>query len=551
MQRLSVWSVLLASAVTWGACDNGDSHGEELDSGSMLPADRGNDAAVEGDGDSDDPVDGAHDVSTEDPGIDASASSDAGEVGSDASLDAAMDASGSESDAAAEADASQDPPDAGEADGSTEADAGPGSTFSPAGKKWYSPTYGNIAISADGKSALTWNYLDNVRKFQALQIVHFDAAARSMVMGPVGAVDWGRAERITWSEPAEDGSIEVCSDTNLDDEVPCDAQSARTFVPGLEIGGVFDPYGYLGSDVWNMSNDAVPVAAYDNDANVLFLSNDGDPLSDDRRKLVWKEPESADSIVYLCQVDDSTADAVPETVADPEDLQGGCNGAPWRAYNTLLEIAGTYSVDASRTYMIYGDATFGLTSGTFADYHTMVSYDNGEHYALVLRNGTEDQYAKFYWARSGVNTLYLCVTAYDVATASEALATPAPDASNPGVSGCGAAGDQPWIQMFLQIGPNGYLLASGDSAAVDSFIWGGRPVVDYNNDLDALIVQDEDGTYRRIEWALQSSTYMYYLCNSAVGQASADAARRAATWADRSSFPNGGCNGGAWTSMAF
>jgi len=112
-----------------------------------------------------------------------------------------------------------------------------------------------------------------------------------------------------------------------------------------------------------------------------------------------------------------------------------------------LEIIGEYDDAWGTAHLITADSwsqEYGGSVSLFA----IDSYDNDGDY-LVAQNDEANDWSPGLWSRfdwtdfSG--DLYFCQTAYDAASADDALATPAADATDPTTSGCGGFS---WSQLI-------------------------------------------------------------------------------------------------------
>lgn len=152
-----------------------------------------------------------------------------------------------------------------------------------------------------------------------------------------------------------------------------------------------------------------------------------------------KSTPTADTAALVA---DTGADAITDTGAGTTDT-----GAPTDTGVEPLQIigswtdpfGGTHTIDASSWTQDYG-------YGDPLVFH-ITDYDNAGTW-LVAQNDVANSYnpelwSRFDWAWDGA-ALYYCQTAFAAASEAEALATPAPDATDPGASGCGGF---PWTAL--------------------------------------------------------------------------------------------------------
>lgn len=123
-----------------------------------------------------------------------------------------------------------------------------------------------------------------------------------------------------------------------------------------------------------------------------------------------------------------------------EDGSGGQSSAP-----VGLAIAGSYVDDFDGEHVI----TSSQWQSPPAVYH-ISQFDNDERWVVAL-NDEGNSYNPCRWSRfDWVVTddgLYFCTTAYDAESEAEALAKPAPDASDPAMGGCN---NFPWSKLTPQ-----------------------------------------------------------------------------------------------------
>jgi len=190
---------------------------------------------------------------------------------------------------------------------------------------------------------------------------------------------------------------------------------------------------------------------------------------------------------------------------------------------------------------------------SWSDSYIISQFDNDAGFA-VAQNDADNSWngglwSRFDWAWIGDDLAY-CQTAYDAASESAALATPAADASSPD-SGCNGF---PWTWLRAPVALQGFWETPvGSYFEVTAFSWsfdGFRADVVETNDAEGWAVARNaldgelfPGKWSRFEW-MPSEYGEQWACQSAYDAATEEEARDLA--ADRGDL-GAGCNGGYWT----
>lgn len=216
----------------------------------------------------------------------------------------------------------------------------------------------------------------------------------------------------------------------------------------LGINGVYtDPWGTFHvvlQDVWHqggLGSNRYTVTQYDNAEGWAVAQNHAD---NEYNATLWSKFDfvfQGDAWWY-CQSafdapDEETALAtVASNATDP--ATAGCGGFAWTNLGTdegFSSLRGSFTDEWTVQHTITWDT---WTQGT--DEYLLSMWSREDNWS-VARNGAGNAfnpglYSKFHWT-SLDDALYYCQTAFDAASAAEALATVAPDASNPSADGCG------------------------------------------------------------------------------------------------------------------
>jgi hypothetical protein len=154
---------------------------------------------------------------------------------------------------------------------------------------------------------------------------------------------------------------------------------------------------------------------------------------------------------WFCQTafdaaDEDAAAATP--AADPADpANGGCGTFPWSSLTAdqgPLDILGDYTDEYATDHEVRQDV---WTAD--ANIYNLTQYSNAEQWVVAQNDSTHgwapDLWSRFDWTWDFDGNLWLCQTAFDAADEAAALATPASDASDPAIGGCG--GMFPWTNL--------------------------------------------------------------------------------------------------------
>ena len=104
-----------------------------------------------------------------------------------------------------------------------------------------------------------------------------------------------------------------------------------------------------------------------------------------------------------------------------------------------IEIAGTYTDNFGGGHVI--DDTSWTQTGFGTSVFHISQYDNDSNFAIAQNDAANEYnpslFSRFDWTTDSSGQLWFCQTAYDAATAADALATAAADTTDPATAGCG------------------------------------------------------------------------------------------------------------------
>ncbi len=199
-------------------------------------------------------------------------------------------------------------------------------------------------------------------------------------------------------------------------------------------------------------SSAFEMRRFDNTAEFLVARNSPD---NEFNPDLWSRFEWTTVMgdLYFCQVsfDSATeADALAAGPADPSDPPtSGCGGFSWSRLAEVAEIFGSYDDDFGTVHDV-ADSTWTQTTSSGTSSFAISSIDNARD-MLVAQNAASnafnpDLWSRFDWA-TFAGELYFCQSAFDAPTEAAALATAAPDATDPTADGCGGFA---WSRLVLK-----------------------------------------------------------------------------------------------------
>lgn len=222
-----------------------------------------------------------------------------------------------------------------------------------------------------------------------------------------------------------------------------------------EIGGFYvDSYKGahgISSSLWLNGASSYSITKIDSSNDYMIGRNgDANPYNPGKySRLDWTSDPSGD--LYYCQSaydKDSAAEAeqvsAPDS-SDPANKGCGISSFPWTKLTAFTELKGNFVDNYSGSHTIAsglwisGDSTF------------RVEQIDTSNDCFIAKNAADNSYypnlfSRFDWTVDGSGETYYCQSAYDKSSASEAASVAAPDASNPGQSGCGAF-DFAWTRL--------------------------------------------------------------------------------------------------------
>ncbi len=224
--------------------------------------------------------------------------------------------------------------------------------------------------------------------------------------------------------------------------------------PTVLVGDFVDAWGThhsLRQGLWSTragsEASAYALTAYDNDEGWTVGQNGADnPYNPN----LWSRFDVAEQggDWYLCQTAYDAADeaaALATPAADATDpAAGGCGSFPWTLLGQdqgLLALVGSYTDEwgtehAVEPWLWTTDPGVPASTATY----DVVQYHNADRW-LIAQNGAANLYNPSLWSRFDWTDFqgdtFSCQTAYDAATADDALATPAADPTDPTAGGCG------------------------------------------------------------------------------------------------------------------
>ena len=236
----------------------------------------------------------------------------------------------------------------------------------------------------------------------------------------------------------------------------------------------------------------------------------------------------------------------------------------------LPEAAGHWMDDWGTSHHInrrtWTQSSEGSTDGSADHFHIVSAFPSGDGYTMVALNDEDNTYSPGAWSRfdtvfTADGSLHYCQQAYDAATYSEALATPAADVSDPTAGGCGLP---PYIFSFTTLNPVALPIAGSYTDAyagehyIDSGIWtityswgtassvSEFHVVDWDGSSESgtVIAQNSEeaaydpGAWSRFDYVMDEDT-LYY-CQT-LYNAGSEAEALAHPGANASSPAEGGC----------
>jgi uncharacterized surface protein with fasciclin (FAS1) repeats len=189
----------------------------------------------------------------------------------------------------------------------------------------------------------------------------------------------------------------------------------------------------------------------------------------------------------------------------------------------------------------------------------VVSYDNEANHAVLESagiDGGDATYAQVVWTEPNDDgTFYECWVSHGQQSAELAMDNAESfDDTEPAASGCGA-GDFSWThwQPALELG--GVWASNwGQTAAIDSFVWGDSMVVSYDNESNSALLESAgvdggDAIYAQVVWTEPGDDGTFYECWVSHGQQSAELAMDNAESFDDTEPAASGCGAGdfSWT----
>ena len=364
----------------------------------------------------------------------------------------------------------------------------------------------------------------------------------------------------------DDADSENNDDADSENDDDTDTDSEEDQEPLEIIGRYVDDWGtshVITETDWTMKSSygvsIYKISQYSNKNDFIIAQNDE---SNDYAPEKWSRFDYTEKNgeLYYCTTayDAATEEAALATpAADKTDpATSGCGSSPWTKLSPALEIAGKYIDNYKSSHVI---SSFEWINESLV--YNISQYDNEQGFIIAQNdNGNEwnpKKWSRFdYTEKDGV--LYYCQTAYDAETEEAALATPAPDKTDPATSGCGSS---PWTELKAPLEIAGkYIDNYSENHVISSTewllsaVWGNSlyHISQYDNEQGFIIAQnDAKNTYNPNNWSRFDYTEkdgVLYYCTTAY-DAETEEAALATPAADKTDPATSGCGSSPWTKM--
>ena len=308
----------------------------------------------------------------------------------------------------------------------------------------------------------------------------------------------------------------------------------------------------INSFSWNNGGSVFHIQSFDNDANwAVALNDSANSWNPDLfSKFEWTTDSNGGWFYCQSAYDAATIEDAMAAAADANDLAAGCGGFGWSEVRVEFDLTGNFTDNWGGSHSIN---SFSWNNGDSV-FHIQ-DFDNGSNWAVALNDSANswnpDLFSKFEWTTDSNGGWFYCQSAYDAATAEDAMAATAD--ANDLAAGCGGFG---WSEVRVELDLTGNFTDNwGYSHSINSFSWTNGSSVFHIQEFDneanwAIALNDSANSWNpdlfsKFEWTSDSSGAWFY-CQSAYDAATAEDAK--VVNADANDL-DAGCGGFGWSEL--